>query len=432
MSPMDKKELKQFSKGELVRIILHQQELISELKKHIEELEHYLKAFDNAHTPSSKKRSKKNTDRDESKPRFPGKPQGSNGGGIKLPEPDKEEHVTRDNCPECGDKLDETDDTYSFRQMDIPKPEFITTKYIVHTYICKCCGKYIDAGENLDKGFYGPHTTAFLGCLKNEGLSHEAGARFLSDVYKLPISSVAAYNKLVELSKRMDGERENIRKAINKSDQANMDETGFRKDGTNGYVWNACTPSHCLFEYDLSRGAAVAQRILTNFNGALVTDDYQGYAWYTLRQLCWSHLIRDAKEFAEKYDGAKLQYKRLKTLYDKAKRAQEKKNPSLFDKLSWELEDIATCYHPLDGCKVMYDKLHNRTELWLLGVKLPYVPLTNNHAERCLRKVVLHRNRIGCIRNEKGESFVNVFLTCTSTWRLQGKNVYEELFRCAS
>ena len=103
-----------------------------------------------------------------------------------------------------------------------------------------------------------------------------------------------------------------------------------------------------------------------------------------------------------------------------------------YDELAWELEDIATCYHPLDGCKVMYEKLHNRAELWLLGVKLPYVPLTNNHAERCLRKVVLHRNRIGCIRNKSGELFVNIFLTCTSTWRLQGKNIYEELFKYAS
>lgn len=429
---MDKQELKQFGKRELVRIILHQQEVISELKKQIVELQHYLKAFDNAHTPSSKKRSKENTERDESKPRFPGKPEGSNGGGIKLPKPDKEEQVTKDHCPECGEKLGKPNDTYSFRQMDIPTPQFITTKYIVHTYACKCCGAFVDAGANLDKGFYGANTTAFLGCLRNEGLSHEAGARFLFDVYKLPISNVTAYNKLVELSKRMSNEREGIRKEINKSNYANMDETGLRQDGTNGHVWNACTPSHCLFEYDLSRGAAVAQRILADFSGALVTDDYQGYAWHSPRQLCWSHLIREAKDFAEKYDGAKIQYKRLKFLYDKAKRAQENQDASLFNKLAWELEDIAACYHPLDGCKIMYEKIHNRTELWLLGVRLPYVPLTNNHAERCLRKVVLHRNRIGCIRNENGELFVNVFLTCTSTWRLQGKNIYEELFKFAS
>lgn len=429
---MDKKTLRGLSKGELIRIILHQQEIISQLSERIAVLERCLKAFDNAHTPSSKIRSKKNTERDESKPRFPGKPEGSNGGGVNLPGPDREEEITKSNCPECGEKLGKARGTYSFRQMDIPKPGFITTKYTAHTYTCKSCGAYIDAGESLNKGFYGPNTTALLGCLKNEGLSHEAAARFLSDVYKLPISPVAAYNKLVNLSNNMRIERESIRKAINKSRYANMDETGLREDGKNGQVWNVSTPTHCLFEYNLSRGAGVAQGILDNFNGALVTDDYAGYTWHTLRQLCWSHLLREAKDFAEKYNGARLQYKRLKTLYDKAKRAQEKQHVNLYGGLEWELEDIATCYHPLDGCKTMYAKLHNRTELWLLGVKLPYVPLTNNHAERCLRKVVLHRNRIGCIRNWSGELFIGTFLTCTSTWRLQGKNVYEELLKYAS
>ncbi|GEM_PF-3952742 len=60
-----------------------------ELRAKIVELERYLKAFDNAHTPSSMKR-KKNTEKKEgNQPRFPGKPPGSGGGGIQLPPPDE-------------------------------------------------------------------------------------------------------------------------------------------------------------------------------------------------------------------------------------------------------------------------------------------------------------------------------------------------------
>jgi hypothetical protein len=104
----------------------------------------------------------------------------------------------------------------------------------------------------------------------------------------------------------------------------------------------------------------------------------------------------------------------------------------LYDKLVWELEDITECYHPLEGCRTMHYKIHERSHRWLLGVKFPHIPLTNNHAERCLRKIVLQRNRIGCIRTGKGEAFVNVFLSCTSTWKLQGKNIYRELIKYAS
>lgn len=416
-----KHELRQLSKNELISIII-------DLKERLEKVEAILKAYENPHTPSGKVRSKKNTVRDESKPRFPGKPEGSNGGGIDMPKPDKEERISMKTCTKCDRKLRKPYDTYAFTQMDIPVQGFITTRYVVEMYKCKC-GTEVDAGSSLHKGFYGPNVTALMGVLKREGISYEGIAGLLQDVYKLPISGAGVYGKLVKLTQAMSVERERIRQAIAGNEYVHMDETGLREDGRNGFVWNASTPLHCLFEYDFSRAGAVARRMLPNFTGVIVTDDYRGYMWASQRQLCWAHLLREAKDFGEKYDGALVQYVRLKTLYERAKHSQEVKGASQYDKLSWELEDIATCYHPLDGCKTMYGKLHNRAALWLLGVKQPNVPLTNNHGERCLRKIVLHRNRIGCIRNKNGEAFVNVFLTCTSTWKLQGKSTYQQLLK---
>lgn len=427
---MDKKELRKLSKNELIALFLTEREARLELEKRLEKVEHLLNSFDNPHTPSSKVRSKKNTERDESKPRFPGKPIGSNGGGIQMPLPDQTVEIKKDSCPGCGEKLGNPYDHYVFRQIDIPQPHVVTTQYDVGLYHCSC-GAEVDAGSDLQKGFYGPNVTAFLGSLRTECLSYDAISRLLRETYKLRISNVAVFNKITILACLMSSERELIRKAINDSDAANMDETGLRKDGQNGQVWNASTPDYCFFEYDKSRGADVAKRILDSFAGVLTTDDFKSYYWYELRQLCWAHLLREAKEFAEKYPEAKVQYGRLKTLYAKAKLAQEIQDTNRYDALALELEDIATCYHPIDGCRIMYGKIHNRTDLWLRGVKHPRAQLTNNRSERNLRKVVLHRNRIGCIRNEKGEAFVNNFLTCTSTWQIQGKNTHEKLLKYA-
>lgn len=420
---MDKQEFKQLSKSQLIEIILN-------LKEHIRQLEQIVRAFDNPHTPSSKQRSKKNTIHDE-QTRFPGKPKGSNGGGINMPQPDKEEKITKDACTKCGKHLGKSSGFYKFRQMDIPEPKFVTTSYIVSLYRCNFCNAEIDAGEDLNKGFYGVNTTALIGYLKKEGLSFEAVAELFNDVYNMPISNVAVFDKLTNLTNSLATEKERIEKAINNSEFAHLDETGLRQDGKNGFVWSASTPEHCLFEFDRSRASDVAKRILSDFKGAIITDDYKGYAWHPLRQLCWSHLLRESKDFAEKYPDSVAQYKRLKILYDKAKQSQETKN-DLYDNLAWELEDIARCYHPLDGCRTMYYKIHERSHMWLLGVKFHNIPLTNNHAERCLRRIVLHRNRMGCIRNSKGESFVNTFLSCTTTWKLQGKNLYRELLKFAS
>ncbi len=420
---MDKKELKHFSKSQLIAIILN-------LEEHIRKLEQIVRTFDNPHTPSSKQRSKRNTTHDE-QTRFPGKPKGSNGAGINMPAPEKEEKITKDACTKCGKHLGKPYDFYKFRQMDIPEPKFITTLYVVGIYRCNFCKAEIDAGEDLHKGFYGANTTALIGYLKKEGLSCEAIAELFNDVYNMPISNVAVFDKLTNLTNSLAPEREQISNVINSFEYAHLDETGLREDGKNGFVWNVSIPMHCLFQFDRSRASDVAKRLLTNFNGAIITDDYKGYAWHQLRQLCWSHLLREAKEFAEKYPDSLAQYERLKILYDKAKRSQETES-DFYDELVWELEDIARCYRPLDGCRTMYFKLHDRSHMWLLGVKYSNIPLTNNHAERCLRKIVLQRNRIGCIRNSKGEAFVNVFLSCISTWKLQGKNIYRELMNYAS
>ena len=74
------------------------------LREKLAQFERLLKSYKNPHTPSSKTH-KKNTERDESKPRFPGKPKGGNGGGMELPPPDKVEEHTLDACPDCDGKL---------------------------------------------------------------------------------------------------------------------------------------------------------------------------------------------------------------------------------------------------------------------------------------------------------------------------------------
>ena len=55
-----RKELRQLSKGELINQIFSRDEKINSLESRLKKIEHYLKAFDNPHTPSSKQL-KKNT-----------------------------------------------------------------------------------------------------------------------------------------------------------------------------------------------------------------------------------------------------------------------------------------------------------------------------------------------------------------------------------
>jgi hypothetical protein len=144
-----KKELRQFSKSQLIDIIIS-------LEEKIEKIERYLKAFDNPHTPSSKQLKKnikdnesedneESSDEEKKKPRFPGKPQGSNGGGIKLPEPDKIEEHKLDACPISGLPLGDPIGYRVKTEIDFPDKPIQTIEHRIMQYISPASGEIIEA-----------------------------------------------------------------------------------------------------------------------------------------------------------------------------------------------------------------------------------------------------------------------------------------------
>ena len=73
------------------------------------------------------------------------------------------------------------------------------------------------------------------------------------------------------------------------------DETGWREDGRNGYLWSFNTPKVRDFIYRSSRSGQVVEEVLgEEFEGVLVSDFYGAYNVYQgPHQRCWTHLLRD-------------------------------------------------------------------------------------------------------------------------------------------
>jgi len=115
-----------------------------------------------------------------------------------------------------------------------------------------------------------------------------------------------------------------IHKQVRQSPIVHGDETMWREEGQNGYVWLFCTPEgERYYEYSRSRGGAVARRILgSEYKGTLVTDFYAGYNGFAgEHQRCWAHLLRDlhALKEAHKQDQQVLEWAaQLRKLYDQA------------------------------------------------------------------------------------------------------------------
>ena len=81
---------------------------------------------------------------------------------------------------------------------------------------------------------------------------------------------------------------------IRASPVVHADETGWREDGANGYVWTFSTPTERYF-LRRGRGKAVVDEALgESFSGVLVSDCYAAYHHYDgPKQRCWAHLLRD-------------------------------------------------------------------------------------------------------------------------------------------
>ena len=93
-----------------------------------------------------------------------------------------------------------------------------------------------------------------------------------------------------------------VLECIRASPVVHADETGWRQDGVNGYVWTFSTATERYF-LRRGRGGEVVDEVLgESFPGILVSDFYVAYHHYPgLKQRCWAHLLRDIHKLKELY-----------------------------------------------------------------------------------------------------------------------------------
>lgn len=416
---MNKKELRKLSKNQLIDIILEQE-------RRLQEIENKLKAFDNPHTPSSKKNKRSKPPKNNGGGRFPGKPRGSNGSGINMPSADETDEHTLESCPCCNSPLGPSKSTTTHKQIDLPPKLAICTEHIIHHYHCDNCNKDISA-TNI-QGRYGPRIKSLTARLKEQGLSCQETAL---TVREMGFKSFCAATVMLVMSffaNLLQPIRELLEKDILMSSYLNIDETGLRKDGQKGQVWGIFTKGIALLNAELSRGKSVANKLLGDYDGVTITDGYNGYGDVILRQRCWTHLIREFEDLSKKYEEAKVFHTRIKKLYNELKAyVCDIPGEKAKEYFKFQLNDIVACLRAHKWGRKLAKLIENGGEDWFTAWDYPGVPYQNNLAEQGLRRIVMHRKRMGCYRTEIGKNWINICLSVMQTWRLQNKNILANL-----
>jgi hypothetical protein len=333
---------------------------------------------------------------------------------------------------------------------------------VEHQYlerVCPLCGKRAVpraelGGVVLGRQRLGMGLVSLIATLREAGRLPVATIQwYLATVHGLHLSAGAIVGALGRVAEVGAGQLAAIQAAIRASPWVHADETGWRENGHNGYVWTFSTERERSFVYggrnkemvDEALGDPVQQ---DGFRGVLVSDFYVAYHHYPgPHQRCWAHLWREIRELTRLYpeDASLAEWtEAVHTVYAEAKAAaataqtaaqtpgERRRNPigltaaCMRAKRRFEDRLQAVCAPYLADPTAVQRRLCNRIarfdgELFAF-VGRPGVPSENNAAERSLRHLVISRKISGGTRSPTGTEIKMALSSLFGTWRAQGLN----------
>lgn len=364
------------------------------------------------------------------------------------------------NCSKCGYEL-KGEDPHPHRhqivELPVLKPE--VTEYRLHSLECEHCGEKSRAKlpTEVSEKSYGARLTALVGMLSVEARqSHRQMQGLLREVFGIEISRGTINNIRQEVSEAIAAASEEAKEYAKQQPVVNCDETGFsqqNRDGNNptekkAWLWVMVTPLISVFLVTLSRGQEVAKQLIgETFTGYLGSDRYGSYNWVKpeLRQICWSHLLRDFQAIAER-TGASQEIgtallKRSYRLFHWWHRVRDgTMSKELFveavellrvgmhqELMSAAIEIGSKEKSPLaKTVRTCRNLLKVEVTLWTFVYRDGVEP-TNNSAERALRPAVIWRNLSFGSQSQSGSQFVERMLTINHSLKLQGRSVLDFL-----
>jgi hypothetical protein len=238
-------------------------------------------------------------------------------------------------------------------------------------------------------------------------------AQVLADLPGLSLSAGGVVKQIKRLARWLDGKYRDLIRQMRASPHVHVDETGWRIDGKNFWLWAFTDPTFTLYHIDQSRGGKVPLAVLGKaFGGTVVADFYSAYNQLSApKQRCLAHLMREVRDLAREdvsFADCPLSRKlmnwckealRLKKQWQQLPDASyEMKASRLEDRLDALMRSEQT--HPQANrlCKRL---VRHRPELTRFLWKKE-LDGTNNAAERALRPAVVMRKITGGSRSEAG------------------------------
>ena len=376
--------------------------------------------------------------------------------GRRREMPTRTEPHALERCPECNYRLHGQSLDYSRQVIELPAPQPV--EVVEHQVIkrwCPCCQAWrspkLDlTGQVLGQGRIGVRVIALIAYLVTTlRVPIRRVQAYLLSLHQLTLSAGEITELLHQARRTLQPSIDDLKRQARASPILHGDETGWRENGQNGYIWAFSTHGEDAvryYEYDHSRGQAVVKRILGGrFDGHLVSDFYCGYNEYAGKhQRCWAHLLRDLHELKRCQptqsevvawaDAVGACYVSAQTWLVQHPTATREEREAQYVTLVTTAHRLGLQYakaydHPC--CALAKRLLRHEDELFQF-VLIDGLSADNNLAERSIRPLVIIRKISGGSRSDEGTKTRMGLASLFETWHARHLNPFEQCFKLLS
>jgi hypothetical protein len=346
-------------------------------------------------------------------------------------------------CPRCNARLTQLRRHKRIVE-DLIRSAVRTTCYHTQSGYCVNCDRRVESrapeqppAANVPHGQLGIHALTTAAILRvRHRLPFRQIVQLLRDLPGLSVSAAAIVKQVKRLARWLDEKYRDLIRRMRASGHVHADETGWRIDGRNFWLWAFTDPTFTLYHVDESRGGKVPLKLLGKaFGGTIIADFYGAYDRLNAdKQRCLTHLMREVRElneadttFAESSLSRKLmrwcrEALRLKKRWDELPDGRYEMRAS---RLEDRLDQIARMEpEHADGKRLCKRLARHRGELtrFLWDEKLDG---TNNAAERALRPAVVMRKITGGSRSPEAADAWAKLASLIRTADQRGLGVYD-------
>jgi transposase len=369
--------------------------------------------------------------------------------GRTRPIPDKIDSVEiippPDVCPQCGQTSIEQTQAFTSKYIEdiVPLARHVTQNRYMEGICSHCHASVVHPQALLGPPVtIGTNLISLLTIMRQQlGATYRKMSRFSTETLQVPLSPSGVMGIINRMSAKLEPIYKGIEAVLPSLEVLHGDETGWKMDGANWYLWCFCNRYMVYFYPSQSRGAKIPKSILgENYRGILHADFYAAYNFVDKTQRCLIHLQRDIHDELEvsHQDSALIKLKEgIDAIVNKAKQIKQLHLSQLSteekEKTTKEMDDILEGVTWLDSPNQKTEALIKRIIKYrpnlLRFMDHPEVEFHNNRAERAIRPAVIFRKISFGNRTEQGAYFYAILTSVIETYRLKNKNITQLLKR---